>query len=327
MYTTRRQSLTRALAFSAAAVLSCVAWSQSYPSQAVRVIVPYPPGGTTDLIARTVSQALATMWGQPVVIENKPGAGTIIGAESVARSQPDGYTILATAEATFVVNPYVYRRLPYSTKDFIPVSGLGVSTHALVTHPSVPISNLRQLVSLARTTPGSLNYGTFGIGSSSHLNMELLQSAAGIRLMPVHYKGAAPMLTELIAGHIPLAFTGITLAAEPLRAGRLRALGIGGDMRLAEFPEMPTLAESGLPGFQAISWFGLFVPSNTPREVVVKINADVQRVLSNAEFLKKYFDPAYLRPLLGSPEQFAEYVKADDAKWSKIIKEAGVTLE
>lgn len=327
MYPASRQSLIRTLAFFATTTLSCVAWPQSYPSQAVRVIVPYPPGGTTDFIVRTVSQALATMWGHPLVIENKPGAGTIIGAESVARSQPDGYTILGTAEATFVVNPYVYRKLPYSSKDFISVSGLGVSTHALVTHPSVPIRNFRQLVSLVRTTPGSLNYGTFGIGSSSHLNMELLQSAAGIKVTPVHYKGAAPMLIDLIACYIPLAFTGITLAAEPLRPGRLRALGIGGDTRLAEFPEIPTLAESGLPGFQAISWFGLFAPSKTPREVVAKINADVQRVLGNAEFRKKSLDPAYLRPLFGSPEQFAEYVKADGAKWSRIIMEAKVSLE
>lgn len=327
MPVTRRQFLALATATCATGARPSIAQQHAYPSKAVRVVVPYPPGGTTDLIARRVCLSLGTLWDQPLVVENKGGAGTMIGAEAVARSLPDGYTLLATAEATFVVNPYVYSKLPYSAKDFIPVSGLGVSTHVLVTHPSMPIQNIRSLISLAKANPAGLNYGTFGLGSSSHLNMEMLQSAVGIKLTPVHYKGAAPMLNDLLAGHISLAFSGISLVAEHLKTGRLRALGIGSRERLARFPEMPTIAESGIPDFQAISWFGLFAPSGTPREIVGKINTDVQQVIRNSEFQQQFLEPAYLQPIIGSPEQFAEYVRADDAKWRRIIKDAKVSIE
>ena len=327
MHLARRRFLALASAAVATGTMPRDVWSQSYPASPVRVIVPYPPGGTTDLIARNVSFALGNLWGQTIVVENKAGAGTLIGTETVARAPPDGYTLLATAEATFVVNPYVYAKLPYRAEDFIPISGLGISTHVLVTNAATPIKNFEDFVTLAKAKPGGLDYGTFGIGSSSHLNMELLQSAAGIKLTPVHYKGASPMLNDLIAGHIPLAFTGITLAAEPLKAGRIRGLGIGALQRLSQFPDLPTIAESGLPGFQAISWFGLFAPSKTAPDIVNKINAGTQRVLGNADFQQKFLEPSYLHPMSGSPERFAEYVRLESAKWGRIIKDAKISVD
>ena len=310
-----------------AAVLPGTAWSQSYPTQTVRVVVPYPAGGTTDVIARGVTQRLALAWAQPIVIENKAGAGTRIGAEFVAKAAPDGHTLLITAEATFVVNPHVYSKSSYETSEFVPISGLGISTHVLVAHPSVPAKTAADLVMLAKTKPGELNFGTFGLGSSSHLNMEMFQRAAGVKLKPVHYRGAAPMLNDLIGGHIPVAFTGITLAAEHLKTGQLRALGVGSSRRLAQFPDVPAIAESGLPDFQAISWFGVFAPSKTPAEIVAKIGADVQRVLTGSEFKDKFMDPNYLQPLIGSPDAFARYVEADAVKWGKVIRDAKITIE
>jgi tripartite-type tricarboxylate transporter receptor subunit TctC len=327
MVLARRDFLASAGGVLGAAVLSEIARSQSYPTQTVRIVVPYPPGGTTDVIARGVTQRLASAWSRPLVIDNRPGAGTRIGAEFVARSLPDGHTLLVTAEATFVVNPHVYSKSTYEIADFVPISGLGVSTHMLVAHPSVPATTAADFVALAKSKPGELNFGTFGVGSSSHLNMEMFQSAAGVKLSPVHYRGAAPMLNDLIGGHIPVAFTGTTLAAEHIRTGQLRALGVGSTRRLAQFPDVPAIAESGLSDFQAISWFGLFAPAKTPAEIVAKISADVQYVLTSQEFKEKFLDPNYLQPLIGSPDAFGRYVAADAAKWGKVIKDAKITIE
>lgn len=269
------------------AIFPNLGWTQPFPSQTVRIVVPYPAGGTTDTIARAVAQRLRASWPQPVIVENKAGAGTRIGAEAVAKADPDGHTLLITAEATFVVNPHIYSKLPYSLADFVPVAGLGVSTQVLVAHPSVPARSVAELVVLAKSKPCELNYGTFGPGSSSHLNMEMFQGASGVQLKPVHYRGAAPMMADLIGGHIQVAFVGITLAAEPMRAGQLRGLGVGSSQPLAQFPELPAVSASGLPGFQAISWFGVFAPPRTSPHVVSKVSDDVQNIMSSAEFQRE----------------------------------------
>jgi tripartite-type tricarboxylate transporter receptor subunit TctC len=325
MFLVRHRSLAAAAAALSLAAFPSLGWSQAYPSQMVRVIVPYPAGGTTDAIARAVVQRL--VWSHPIVIENKAGAGTRIGAEAVAKADPDGHTLLITAEATFVVNPHVYSKLSYSITDFVPVAGLGISTHVLVAHPSVPARSVTELVALAKAKPGELNYGTFGPGSSAHLNMEMFQSAAGVRLKPVHYRGAAPMMTDLIGGHIQTAFVGITLAAEPLKAGQLKGLGVGSSRPLDQFLDLPPIGASGLPSFQAISWFGVFAPAKTPPHVVAKVSSDVQRITSSADFREKFLDANYLQPLPGTPEEFARYVEADAAKWGRIIRDGKITVE
>jgi tripartite-type tricarboxylate transporter receptor subunit TctC len=324
---TTRILTTLALALLAGAVSLPTAQAQGYPGKPVRVVVPLPAGGATDVIARAVTQRLAETWGQQIVIENKGGANTQLGAEAVAKAAPDGYTLLATSEATLAVNPFLYRKLTYEVNDLIPVSGLGLITQALVVHPSVPANSVREFVALAKQKPGELNYGTLGIGSSSHLNTISFETMAGVRLTPVHYRGGAPALTDVIGGHTQALFISVTLMNQPWKAGQLKALGVGGARRVPQFPELPTIAENGLPGYQAVSWFGLFAPAGTPPDIVRKINADVQRILTDASFQEKFLTPSFFEPILGSVEQFGDYVKAEQAKWSAIIRDAKLTAE
>jgi tripartite-type tricarboxylate transporter receptor subunit TctC len=319
--------LALVLLLASAAAASPQAQAQSYPAKAVRVVVPLPAGGATDVIARAVSQRLSEMWGQQLVIENKGGANTQIGAEAVAKSAPDGYTLLATSESTLAVNPFLYRKLPYEAKDFVPVSGLGTITQALVLHPSVPANTVAEFIALANSKPGELNYGTLGIGSSSHLNTISFESMAGIKLTPVHYRGGAPALTDVIGGHTQALFISVTLMHQPWQAGQLKALGVGGGKRVPQFPDLPTIAESGLPGYRAVSWFGLFAPAGTPADIVRHINGDVQRILSDPAFQEKFLTPSFFEPILGSADEFARYVSAEQVKWGKIITDNKVSAE
>ena len=322
------RKLLAAAATLAGLALCVAAHAQPWPAKPVRIVDAYAPGGATDVVTRAVAQHLPEMWGQPVVIENKAGANTNIAAGDVAKQPGDGYTLLSTAEATFVVNPYVYAKLPFDPdKDFIPVTGLGIVHQVLAVHPGAPFRSVADLIAAAKAKPGALNYATLGAGSSAHLNMEMFQRMAGVTLTPVHYKGGAPALTDVIGGHVPMIIISTTLSAKPYKAGQLRILGAGSARRLAAFPEVPTISESGLPGFEAVSWFGLFAPAGTPREIVERINADVQRVLADREFRDKFLAPNHFEPIGGSPAEFGQYVKRDAAKWSKLIREAGITAD
>ena len=209
----------------------------------------------------------------------------------------------------------------------MPVSGLGAITQALVVHPSVPANTVAEFIALAKSKPGELNYGTLGIGSSSHLNTISFESMAGVRLTPVHYRGGAPALTDVIGGHTQVLFISVTLMNQPWKAGQLKALGVGGGKRVPQFPELPTIAESGLPGYQAVSWFGLFAPAGTPAEIVRNINADVQRILSDPTFEEKFLTPSFFEPILGPADAFAGYVRAEQARWSKIIADNKLSAE
>ena len=218
---------------------------ESYPNKPVTLVVTAAPGGVTDILARAVGQRLGKIWGQAVIVENKPGASNQIGAVFVANSAPDGYTMLVTAEATFVINPWLYSKLPYDpVKDFMPITGLVSISQALITTPSLPVQNIKELIEFARKKPGELNYGTFGIGSTGHLNMEMLQTASGVKLVAVHYKGATPALTDVIAGNIQMMFINTSSAIGPWEAGRLKLLAVGSNKRLARFPDIPTAAEN-----------------------------------------------------------------------------------
>ena len=313
------------------AALSCIVlWpassqAQVYPSRPISIVVPFPAGGAADVIARPVAQRLTEGWGRPVVIENKPGANTQIGTAYVAKATPDGYTLLATADGTFVVNPYLYRKLPYDPdRDFAPISGLGVINQALVVHPSTPLQNVGDLVALAQAKRGDLNYGSWGVGSASHLSMGLLQAMTGVQLNAVQYKGAAPALTDVIAGHIPMMFVSVGLMAPPWKAGQLRPLGIGSSERLVEFPELPTIAET-LPGFSATFWFGLFAPAGTPTNIIQKINVAVQGILAESSFREQFLAPNFYQSMIGSPEQLAQFIRSDADKWRRLIKDAKLT--
>jgi len=306
-------------------VASAIAQGESYPNKAVTLVVTAAPGGVTDILARTLGQRLGKIWGQQVVVENKPGASNQIGAMFVANSAPDGYTMLVSPEATFVINPWLYKNLPYDpVKDFVPVTGLISISQALITNPSVPAQDMKELIEFAKKRPGELNYGTFGVGSTGHLNMEMLQIATGAKLVAVHYKGATPALTDVIAGHIQMMFISTSSAIQPSQAGRVKLLAVGSSKRLARFPDIPTAAEAGLPGFEAVSWFGLFAPRETPRDIVAQVNADVRRVFEDAEFQEKFLAPNMFESITSSAEQFSAFIKSDTQKWRNVINTAKV---
>jgi len=302
--------------------------AQPYPAKPIHIVVPFAPGGITDILARALGQRLAESWGQQVVVENRPGANSQVGAEVVARAAADGYTLMVSADPTFVMNPHLYAKPAYDAlTDFVPVSGLGISPQALVVHPSVPVGDVSGLVALARMKPGELNYGTFGIGSSGHLNIELLQAMTGTRFTAVHYKGAAPALTDVIGGHIQMMIVSIGLVTQPWQAGQLKVLGFGSTARIAQFPDVPTIAESGLAGYEAASWYGLVAPAGTPRDIVDKLSAETQRIFGETAFREKFLAPSMIFSIAGSPEQFAARIRADYAKWGKVIKDANVKVE
>lgn len=303
------------------------AHGETYPTRPITIVVAYPAGGATDVIARAVSRLLSEDLGQPIIIENKGGANTQIGATYVARSTPDGYTLLVTADTTFDANPFLYRKLSYdAVKDFVAVSGLGAIHQALVVHPSVAMDSVGDLIAAAKARPGELNYATYGIGSPGHLSMELLQSLAGVKLNAVHYKGAGPAFADVIAGHVPMVFLNVGLMAPVWRAGQVKPLGVTSNERLAAFPDLPAIAER-MPGFRASYWFGLFAPHGTPAEIVTRLNAGVQRALANADFKEKFLVPNFYEPIIGSPEKFADLIKVDVERWRKIIVDAHISMD
>jgi tripartite-type tricarboxylate transporter receptor subunit TctC len=295
--------------------------AQSYPARQVTIVVSYPAGGGTDTIARPVARRLSSVWGQPVVIENRPGASTQVAASFVAKAKPDGYTLLATDGATFT-NPYLYSNLPYDpASDFVPATGLGVVHSALVVHPSFPARNVAEFIKLAKTDPGTFNYATFGVGSTSHVSMVLFESMTGTKLTPVHYKGGAQALTDVIGGHVPTAFLSLTLTAEPSKAGQLKILGAGSARRVTQFPDLPAVAET-VPGYETSTWFGLFAPRGTPQGIVASINADVQKILTDPEFSEAFLKPSFYEPLPGGPDQFAYFVQSETKKWGAVMQSA-----
>jgi tripartite-type tricarboxylate transporter receptor subunit TctC len=307
--------------------LPVAAAAQDFPTRQVRIVVPQSPGGVTDVIARAVGQRLSDMWGQPVIVENKAGANYQIGANFVAKAEPDGYTLLVMSEA-FSINPLLSAKLPYDpVKDFAPITGLISINHALTAHPSLPANSVKELIELAGAKPGEINYGTYGVGSTGHLNMEMFQSRAGVKLFPVHYKGATPALTDVMAGHIPLMFISVASVVEPAKAGKVKLLGIGSAQRLPALPDVPTIAESALPDFRAVTWFGLFTTGGTPREIVAKINGDIQRIAADPAFRARFLAPQMFEPLVSSPEQFAAFLTAEAQKWGKVIREANVKVD
>jgi tripartite-type tricarboxylate transporter receptor subunit TctC len=316
-------------------VLACLAdpaaaQAQSYPTRTITLTVTAAAGGVTDVVARALGQRLAEAWGQQVVIENKGGAAHVVGAQSVAKAAPDGYSLLVAEAGTFTINPILYGKgkLPYDEeKDFIPVTGIVRINQALLGHPSLPANNVRELIALAKMKPGELTYGTAGIGSAPHMNMVLFESMAGVKLQAVHYRGAAPALTDVIAGHVNLMSVSVSLALPPFRAGQIKIFGIGSSKRLAPAADIPTVAESGLSGYEASTWFGLFATAGTPRDIVDKINAEVVKLLADAQFREKFLAPQMFEPMPSSPEAFADYIKAQTNKWAKVIREQKLSID
>jgi len=306
------------------------AQAQSYPSRTITLTVTAAAGGVTDVVARALGQRLAQAWGQQVVIENKGGAAHVVGAQSVAKAAPDGYSLLVAEAGTFTINPTLYGngKLPYDEeKDFIPITGIVRINQALLGHPSLRANGVRELIELARKTPGELTYGTAGIGSAPHMNMVLFESMAGVKLVPVHYRGAAPALTDVIAGHVNLMSVSVSLALPPFRTGQIKIFGVGSGKRMPLAPDIPTVAENGLPGYEATTWFGLFATAGTPQPIVTKINAEVAKILADPQFREKFLAPQMFEPMASSPEEFADYIKAERRKWAKVIREQKLSIE
>jgi tripartite-type tricarboxylate transporter receptor subunit TctC len=298
-----------------------------YPTKPVHIVVPYPPGGAVDAFARVLSQQLSDVWGQQVVADNRPGASTMIGAEQVAKSAPDGYTLLLSAELTFVTVPHLYEKIPYDPlKDFAPITALVSATQALVANPSLPAKTVKDIATLTRAKPGELSYGSFGIGSTGHLNMEVLQAMTGARFNHIPYSGAGPAMNDVIGGHINLMFAALSIVKGNVQAGKLRMIGVGSDRRSREFPDVPTISESGVPGFEAKSWFGLVAPAGTPPDIIKKINSDVTKIILGPAFAEKYLAAQGLEPIVGSSDQFLTFIRDETVKWGKVVKDANIKI-
>ena len=299
---------------------------QGYPARPVRLIVPSSPGGGTDITARLIAPKLSEYLGQQVVVENRPGAGTMIGGEAVARAAPDGYTLLMGI-STLAINPAIYRKVPYDAlRDFVPVSQAVSLSNILVTHPSLPPRNVRELIAFARARPGQINYASAGVGTSPHLSMALFLSMTGLKMEHVPYKGSGPGVIDLVAGHVPVMMPNMLSALPHIKAGRLRAHGVTGVKRASGAPEIPTIAEAGVPGYEAVQWYGVLAPAGTSREIVAKLHGAVVRAVQNAD-VKARFLADGADPVGSSPEEFAAYIRAETAKWAKVVKDAGIRQE
>jgi tripartite-type tricarboxylate transporter receptor subunit TctC len=321
--------------FSALIVLACLAGpaaaqTQSYPARTITLTVTAAAGGVTDVVARALGQRLSESWGQQVVIENKGGAAHVLGAQAVAKATPDGYSLLVAEAGTFTVNPLLYGKgkLPYDEeKDFAPITGIVRINQAVLGHAALPANSVSELIALAKSKPGVLTFGTAGIGSAPHMNMILFESMAGVKLLPIHYRGAAPALTDVMAGHVDLMSVSVSLALPPHRAGKIKIFGIGSTKRLGPAADIPTVAEGGLPGYEAVTWFGLFATAGTPREIVMKLNTEVSKILADPDFREKFLAPQMFEPMATSPEEFADFIKAQTQKWGKVIHEQKLSID
>jgi tripartite-type tricarboxylate transporter receptor subunit TctC len=302
------------------------ALAQTYPSKPIRVVVPFPPGGGTDIVARTVTPKMAEILGQPFVIENRAGAGGNIGTEAVARSPADGYT-LVVASASTAINTTLVPNLSWNfSRDFAPVVLMVVNNHLLAAHPSVPANNVRELLALAKAKPGQVTYASYGPGSSAHLTAELFKLMAGVDLLHVPYKGAAPAVNDLLGGQVNIIFADVAAMLSHLKSGKLKALGIGSAKRFEGLPDVPTIAESGVPGFEAGGFLGLAAPAGTPPAAIQALNAAAQKSLALPEVRERLLALAS-PPVGGTPEEFGNYMKREIDKWARVIRAADIKSE
>jgi tripartite-type tricarboxylate transporter receptor subunit TctC len=319
--------LALALAASTIAVVAAADAQTAFPIKPVRVVVPFPAGGTTDLLARAASQKLSATWGQQAIVDNRPGAAGNIGAELVAKAPADGYTLLMGTVGTHAINASLYPRMPYDhAKDFAPVILVAGVPNVLVVHPSLPVNSVQELIAFAKANPGRLNFASSGSGTSIHLSGELFKVMTGVQMTHIPYKGSAPALADLVGGQVQLMFDNLPSSLAFIKAGKLRALAVTSAQRSPALPDVPTVAESGVSGFEASSWFGLLAPAGTPRDVVTKINADTQKWLASPDAKDKLAAQG-AAAAGGSPEDFAKHIEAETAKWARVVKESGARVE
>jgi tripartite-type tricarboxylate transporter receptor subunit TctC len=303
-----------------------LAAGQSYPAKPIRWIAPFPPGGPVDLLARTVGQKLSEAWSQPVIVENRAGAAGNLGVEAAAKAPPDGYTLVIVPTGNIVVNPTLFPKLGYKQSDLAPVTMLATVENALVVHPSLPASSMSELVAHAKANPGKLTFASPGAGAQAHLAGELLKLTAGIDMVHVPYKGIGPALNDLLGGQVSMMFSQLSSALPHVRSGKLRAIGMASLKRSPVMPELPTIAEQGFPGFEAVSWYALMVPAGTPHEVVAKLHAETSRILKLPEVRDKLAGLG-AEPVGNSPQELAATIRSESARWSEVIRRQGIKAD
>ncbi|MET0164953.1 MAG: tripartite tricarboxylate transporter substrate binding protein [Vicinamibacterales bacterium] len=317
-----------ALTFAAAMMGGAVSivHAQTYPDKPIRIIVPYTPGGFNDTLARTVGQKLQEAWGQPVIVDNRPGGGTLIGTEMAAKAAPDGYTLYMVPFA-FAVNPSLYKKLPYdSLKDFAPITLAASTPNLLVVNPALTVNSVKEVIALAKSKPGKLNYASTGNGSSNHLSMEKFKMMAGVDITHIPYKGSGPAVTDLMGGQVDLMFDNIPNVLPHVKSGKLKMIAVTSPNRSPHVPDVPTVSESGVPGYEVSVWFGIAAPGGTPKPIITKLNAEIVKIL-NMPDVKQKFAAQGVDVIGSTPERFAVYIKEQMEEWGKVVKAAGVTPE
>ena len=313
------------------AVLLCSAagWAnaQNFPVKSLRMVIHFPPGGPTDLVGRAMAQKLTELWKQQIMVENRPGAGGVIGIETVLRAPPDGYTLLFGTGGSLALAPALNPKLPYNVfTDLAPITLVVINPQILVVHPSLPVHNVRELIKLAKSKPGQINYASVGPGSPNHMGMELLKSMAGIDMVHIPYKGTAPAITDLISGQVSLLFNSMPSVLPHVASGRLRGIAVGSAQRSPAAPDIPTVAEAGLKGYQYVTWYALLAPAAVPRDIIAKINADAVRVLSQPDMVQRFASQG-AEPAPGTPEALARFMRAEYDEWKRVIKAANIKLD
>jgi tripartite-type tricarboxylate transporter receptor subunit TctC len=322
-----RNLLKTLLGTAALCLVSAIAWAQPYPTKQVTVIVPWPPGGPSDIAARPLAQGLQDELGKPFVIDNRAGASGNIGTELVTRAAADGYTLLVTSSAPIVINPSIYRKMPFDPQtDLAPITNLIRVPLVLAVNPSVPAKNLQELIAYIKSKKGDIQYASSGIGTPQHLTTELFKTVAKLDMIHVPYKGSAPAIVDLLGGHVPLMFDSTVAIMPHIKAGKLRAIALTGAKRSPQLPDVPTFAEAGMPGFESYAWYGFFAPAKTPPDVIAKLNAAALKVLNGPEYKAVLTDTG--SEFVGdTPANFAAFVRAEAAQWGKVAKETGASVD
>ena len=317
----------RTLLVLAISAVALTVHAQSFPAKQVRIVVPFPPGGTSDATARILAQRLTERWGQPVIVDNRGGAGGNIAAEHVARAAPDGHTMLMGTHGTQAINVSLFAKLPYDpVRDFAPITLALTVPNAFLVHPSLPVRSLKEMVALAKARPGELNFASSGYGTMPHMTGELFNLMAGVKIVPILYKGSGPALNDVLGGLVPIMIESLLTTAPHMMSGKLRGIAITSAQRNPAAPALPTVAESGYPGYEGITWVGLLVPAATPREIVALLNFEIVRILQSTETKQRL---AQLGATAGggTPDEFASYIRLETEKWAKVVKAAGLTAE
>ena len=322
-----KRSLLTALATALVMGIAAAAHAQSFPAKPVRIVAPFPPGGPSDYAARVISAKLPEFFSQQVIVDNRPGASGMLGAEQVTRSAPDGYTLVIVNTGMLTILPHLQRKLPFDPlNDLTPITNLIGGPSFLLTHPSVPVKNLRELIALAKRNPGQLTYASAGVGQISHMNGELMKILAAVDVLHIPYKGTGPIMPELVGGQVSMAFSTSVDNLQFVKTGRVRLLAVTGAQRLAILPDTPTMAESGLPGFESLNWNGIAGPARMPRDIVERLSRDMTRALQLADVKERV--AAQGNEIIGDgPDAFAKFIRAESVKWGKVVKQAGIKLD